>query len=73
MGEITQDLRSGVRMLARHPSSTALITGLLALGIGACTVVFILFDAVFLRSLPVRQPRSGEKLTLTELLCEERK
>jgi hypothetical protein len=56
VGEIIQDLRSGVRMLARHRSSTAPITGLLALGIGACTVIFSLFDAVFLRSLPVHQP-----------------
>jgi predicted permease len=56
MRGITQDLRGAARMLARHPGSTVLIVGLLALGIGACTVVFSLFDAVFVRSLPVRQP-----------------
>jgi predicted permease len=43
-------------MVARHRGSTALIVGLLALGIGACTVIFSLFDAVLLRPLPVRQP-----------------
>ena len=43
-------------MLARHRGSTALIAGLLALGIGATTVIFSLFDTVFLRTLPVRRP-----------------
>lgn len=56
MRGIVQDLRSALRTLSRRRRSTALIAGLLALGIGACTVVFSLFDAVFLRSLPVRQP-----------------
>jgi predicted permease len=54
--DLIQDLRGAARMLARHRSTTLLITGLLALGIGACTVVFSLFDAVFLRSLPVHRP-----------------
>ncbi len=43
-------------MLARNPGSTALIAGLLALGIGACTAIFGLFDAVLLQPLPVRHP-----------------
>jgi hypothetical protein len=49
-----QDLHDGVRMLIRHPRSTLLIVGLLALGIGTSAVVFSLFDAVLLRPLPVR-------------------
>jgi predicted permease len=56
MGNVIEDFRSAARIVARHRGSTALITGLLALGIGACTVVFTLFDAVFLRSLPVHRP-----------------
>jgi predicted permease len=51
-----QDVRDSVRMFARHPRSSLLIVCLLALGIGSCTVVFILFDAVLLRSLPVCRP-----------------
>jgi predicted permease len=50
------DLRLALRMLARNPGSTALIVGLLALGVGASTIIFSLFDAVLLRQLPVRQP-----------------
>ncbi len=56
MKEAGHDLRSAARMLARHRRTTLLIVGMLALGIGSCTAVFTLFDAVFLRSLPVRQP-----------------
>lgn len=51
-------------MLARHRGSTVLIAGLLALGIGACTVVFSLFDAVYVRSLPVQRP--GELVMLAQ-------
>ena len=51
-----QDLRYGSRMLAKNPGFTLLITGLLAVGIGSITVIFSLFDAVFLRPLPVRHP-----------------
>jgi predicted permease len=53
---LRQDIRYGTRMAARNPGFTLLITGLLALGIGASTVIFSLFEAVFLRELPVRHP-----------------
>lgn len=40
----------------RHPGSPFLIVGLLSLGLGATTVMFSLFDATFLRPLPVGHP-----------------
>jgi hypothetical protein len=50
------DVRFALRILGRNRSSTALIVSLLALGTGASTTIFSLFDAVLLRPLPVRQP-----------------
>lgn len=52
------DIRFALRMAARNPGSTALIVALLALGIGATTTIFSLFDAVLLRPLPVRHPEA---------------
>ncbi len=51
-----QDLRYGFRTLLKSPGFSMLVIGILALGIGATTSIFSLFDAVFLRPLPVRDP-----------------
>src|ERR1700690_227611 len=56
MGSLWQDLRHAVRVLARNRGDTLAIAGLLALGLGAITVTFSLFDAILLRPLPVRRP-----------------
>jgi hypothetical protein len=51
-----QDIRFGLRMLARNPSVTALSTIALALGIGGSTLIFRVVYAVLLKPLPVADP-----------------
>jgi predicted permease len=50
------DLRFGVRMLAKNPGFTLVAVALLAMGIGANAVIFSALDALVLRPLPVRHP-----------------
>jgi hypothetical protein len=53
---LVQDLRYGVRTLAKNPAFTLIAMATLALGIGANTAMFSLLDQVVLRLLPVRHP-----------------
>jgi predicted permease len=53
---IVQDLRYGVRLMARSRAFTAMIVLSLALGIGAVSTVFALIDAIELKTLPVSKP-----------------
>ncbi len=57
METLIQDIRYGLRTLAKTPGFTAVAVLTLALGIGANTAIFTLIDAVMLKSLPVAAPR----------------
>jgi hypothetical protein len=57
LGQISQDLRYGLRILRKNPLFTTIAILSLALGIGAATSVFSLVDAILLGSLPVPNPQ----------------
>jgi predicted permease len=56
MATFLQDLRYGLRMLVKSPGFTAVAVLSLTLGIGANTTIFTLAKAIFLQSIPVKDP-----------------
>ncbi len=56
MGTLWQDGKYGFRMLARSPGFTVVVVMILAIGIGATTVMLSMTDALMLRPCPYEDP-----------------
>ena len=60
------ELRQSIRALRRNPGMTAMCVLMLALGIGASTIIFSVFEAALLRPLPFKDANRLVELAETQ-------
>src|SRR5215813_547664 len=73
MGTLLQDLRYGLRSLARRPGFAAVAIATLAMGIGLNAAVFTVVDAALVRSVPYAEPERLVHLWQVQDNAERRK
>ena len=66
MQTLWQDLRYGLRMLAKSPGLTLIAVLTAALGIAANVTVFSVIDGLFLRSVPAKNPERLVRIVAQE-------
>jgi predicted permease len=66
---ILADARHAMRQFKLAPMFTATVVVTLALGIGACTAIFSLIDAIMLKSLPVSEPSQLYQIGIGKTCC----
>ncbi len=66
MGEFSQDIRYGMRILSRNPAFSTVVILILALGIAANTTVFGWIDRILVHPIP--GTTDDQRLVVTEIL-----
>ncbi len=56
MGTLWQDIKYGVRVLARNPGFSLIVVALVAVGVGASTTVFSILNPLLIRPLAYEEP-----------------